>query len=235
VRTGENMSNYVISFSKNGYIKYTSHLDMLRLFKRAFRRSGIILTYSQGFNPHPKMSFAQPLSLGYSARAELLEFESEIDYQKDAFIEAIGPSLPAGITVTGFGKSHHKKSLAARVSSADYSVVFPSPFCSEDFDSILRAYLGQETILAPKRRKKDKKIVDIDIRGKIISASVRPEKERYFLQLDLELDCGSQSNLSPELVIKTFTDFAGLECERYRIEVCRNKMSFSLDPEIEWM
>ena len=229
------MSNYVISFSKNGYIKYTSHLDMLRLFKRAFRRSGIILTYSQGFNPHPKMSFAQPLSLGYSARAELLEFDSEVDYQKDAFIAAIEPSLPAGIYVTGFGKSHHKKSLAARVSSADYTVLFPIPFYSEDFDSILKAYLNQKTILAPKKRKKDKKIVDIDIREKIISASVQPDEDHFFLQLDLNLDCGSQSNLSPELVIKTFSEFAGLDLERYRIEVCRNKMRFQLDPEIERM
>ena len=229
------MSNYVISFSKNGFIKYTSHLDMLRLFKRAFRRSGIVLTYSQGFNPHPKMGFAQPLSLGYSAREELLEFESEVEYQKDAFIKAIGPSLPAGIAVNGFGKSHHKKSLAARVSSADYTVIFPVPFYSKDFEKDLEEYLKQETILAPKRRKKDKKIVDVDIRGKIIGASVQPDAGHGHLQLDLRLDCGSQSNLSPELVIITFSEFAGLGCERYKIEVCRNKMSFQLDPEIEWM
>ncbi|MFR0902151.1 MAG: TIGR03936 family radical SAM-associated protein [Anaerovoracaceae bacterium] len=65
-------NRYVLKFTKNGYAKYTSHLDMLRFFKRAFRKSGISLRYSQGFNPHPKMSFAQPLSLGYSSSFELL-------------------------------------------------------------------------------------------------------------------------------------------------------------------
>ena len=54
------MSKYILTFEKSGYIRYTSHLDMVRLFQRAIRRSGIILAYSQGFNPHPKMSFSVP-------------------------------------------------------------------------------------------------------------------------------------------------------------------------------
>ena len=57
------MGQYAIKFSKQGFICYTSHLDLLRLFKRAFKKAGIKLAYSQGFNPHPKMGFAQPLVL----------------------------------------------------------------------------------------------------------------------------------------------------------------------------
>ena len=45
------MNRYVLTFKKEGYIVYTSHLDMLRLFKRAFRRVGMPLEYSRGFNP----------------------------------------------------------------------------------------------------------------------------------------------------------------------------------------
>ena len=48
------MNRFAIKFNKRGYIKYTSHLDMLRLFKRAMKRCDIRLKYSQGFNPHPK-------------------------------------------------------------------------------------------------------------------------------------------------------------------------------------
>ena len=68
-------NRYVIKFSKMGYVKYTSHLDLLRTFKRAFKKTQLGLRYSQGFNPHPKMGFAQPLSLGYASRCELIEFE----------------------------------------------------------------------------------------------------------------------------------------------------------------
>ena len=68
------MNRYVIKFEKDGYVKYTSHLDILRIFKRSFKKTGLALKYSQGFNPHPKMGFAQPLSLGYSSKCELIEF-----------------------------------------------------------------------------------------------------------------------------------------------------------------
>lgn len=67
------MNRFVLEFSKQGYIKYISHLDMLRLFKRTFKRAGIPLDYSKGFNPHPRMSFAQPLSLGYTSKQELIK------------------------------------------------------------------------------------------------------------------------------------------------------------------
>ena len=70
------MYRYYLEFSKTGNIRFISHLDLLRLFKRTFKRSGIELVYSQGFNPHPKLGFAQPLSLGYEGLAEILEFET---------------------------------------------------------------------------------------------------------------------------------------------------------------
>src|SRR5659263_497609 len=57
------MYRYIVKFSKFGYIKYISHLDLMRLFKRSFKRMGVKLEYSQGFNPHPKMGLAQPLFL----------------------------------------------------------------------------------------------------------------------------------------------------------------------------
>ena len=64
-------NKYVLKFSKDGYAKYTSHLDLLRFFKRAFRKSGIALSYSQGFNPHPKTVFSVPLSVVRQAFANL--------------------------------------------------------------------------------------------------------------------------------------------------------------------
>ena len=55
------MFKYVLTFSKTGIICYTSHLDIMRMFNRVIKRAGIRLSYSQGFNPHPKMGFAQPI------------------------------------------------------------------------------------------------------------------------------------------------------------------------------
>lgn len=120
------MYKYVLSFAKHGYIKYTSHLDMQRLFKRAFRRCGVDLAYSRGFNPHPKMGFAQPLSLGYEALAELLEFETGEPVSKRKIIDELPENLPRGIEITGFGSIlEKKKTIAAAIIAAEYEVTLP--------------------------------------------------------------------------------------------------------------
>ena len=64
-------------FQKTGNAVYTSHLDLMRVFQRAFKRAGLSLTHSQGFNPRPSVSIALPLSLGVSSRCELLDFDLE--------------------------------------------------------------------------------------------------------------------------------------------------------------
>lgn len=61
-------------FSKTGRAKYISHLDLMRTFQRAFFRSGIQIRHTEGFNPHPFVSIALPLSVGYSSQCEILEF-----------------------------------------------------------------------------------------------------------------------------------------------------------------
>ena len=111
------MFKYVISFSKNGYIKYTSHLDMMRMFKRAFRRSEILLQYSQGFNPHPKMGFAQPLSLGYAADEEYIEFETRQEYDKSVLIDDLSGNMnPRNV---------------GEIENADGTGVYGSPVCGD--------------------------------------------------------------------------------------------------------
>ena len=64
-------------FDKTGNARYISHLDLKRVFQRAFKRSGLPLTHTQGFNPRPSVSIALPLSLGVESRCELLDFELE--------------------------------------------------------------------------------------------------------------------------------------------------------------
>ena len=62
-------------FEKTGEAVYISHLDLMRLFQRAFKRAGLPLTHTQGFNPRPSVSIALPLSVGVDSRCELLDFD----------------------------------------------------------------------------------------------------------------------------------------------------------------
>ena len=61
-------------FSKTGRAKYISHLDLMRMFQRAFARAKIPIKHTEGFHPHPFVSIALPLSVGYSSECEILEF-----------------------------------------------------------------------------------------------------------------------------------------------------------------
>ena len=66
-------------FEKTGNAAYISHLDLMRVFQRSFKRAGLPLTHTKGFNPRPSVSIALPMSLGVESVCELLDFELETD------------------------------------------------------------------------------------------------------------------------------------------------------------
>ena len=73
------MAKLRLRFAKEGRAVYISHLDLLRTFQRVFLRQGIVLRHSQGFHPHPILSFALPLSVGQESVCELLDLETVED------------------------------------------------------------------------------------------------------------------------------------------------------------
>ena len=68
-----------VLFEKKGNAVWISHLDLMRLFQRAFKRAGLPLTHTQGFNPRPSVSIALPLSVGVESSCELLDFDLDGD------------------------------------------------------------------------------------------------------------------------------------------------------------
>ena len=77
-------------------VRFVSHLDILRLLQRAFRRAGVPLSYSQGFNPHPLLSFATALSTGYTSGAEWIDVKLDKDMDTDDFLLSVNAALPVG-------------------------------------------------------------------------------------------------------------------------------------------
>ncbi|MCI6011981.1 MAG: TIGR03936 family radical SAM-associated protein [Firmicutes bacterium] len=235
------MSRYVLKFRKFGYVKYISHLDLLRVFKRTFKKTDLQLRYSQGFNPHPRMGFAQPLSLGYSSQYELVEFETVADHEPEDILKKMQEALPEGIDPLSCQRfDSNVKSLAGETDSAEYTAWIPVPQSQQGIWNDAKAteqvehYLQQTKIFAMKRQKKTKKMVSSDIRPQIRNLSGRmillldenENKTGTWLELTMLLDCGSTSNLSPELVLNTFCSFADLHVPRYEMEVERKKINF---------
>ena len=87
-------------FEKTGNAAYISHLDLMRLFQRAFKRAGLPLTHTQGYNPRPSVSIAMPLSVGVESVCELLDFDLEgesVPHQQ--IVERLNKVLVKGYTV----------------------------------------------------------------------------------------------------------------------------------------
>lgn len=220
------MFKYILAFSKTGTICYTSHLDMMKMFKRVFKRAGIKQSYSQGFNPHPKMGFAQPLSLGYWGLSELLEFETDVKYEVDWLEKTLQELMPEGIIITYCKASEpSKKTLAALTDSAEYIIAIPvDKNLNMTAEEIKNSYMGQDKILTYKKQKKKKEPVEVDIKPMIRGVDFVVEEETLFVTA--LLDSGSTSNLSPELLINTLTECLGIGTERSQIQVMRRKIFF---------
>ena len=92
------MQRLRISFSRGEKLKFISHLDLIRLFQRAFHRAGIALAYSEGFNPHPRMSLAAPLALGVTSDAELMDVVLAKFVSPHAFTEVVSRQLSVRAT-----------------------------------------------------------------------------------------------------------------------------------------
>ena len=86
-------------FEKLGTARFLSHLDLMRLFQRSFKRAGLPLTHTQGFNPRPSVSIALPLSLGAESRCELLDFDLERPVPLSDIRDRLNAALVDGIRV----------------------------------------------------------------------------------------------------------------------------------------
>ena len=87
-------------FQKTGMAAYISHLDLMRLFQRSFKRAGLPLTHTKGFNPRPSVSIALPLSLGVESICELLDFDLEGEgYSCEDIRDRLNQSLTEGVRV----------------------------------------------------------------------------------------------------------------------------------------
>lgn len=87
-------------FEKTGNAVWISHLDLMRVFQRAFKRAGLALTHTQGFNPRPSVSIALPLSVGIESHCELLDFDLEGEKtSNEVIMNGLNENLISGVKV----------------------------------------------------------------------------------------------------------------------------------------
>jgi len=119
---GEQATRYRVAYEKLGIARFTSHLDLVRIFDRAIRVAKVPIAYTQGFNRHAKIAYGPPLSLGSVSRGEYFDLELAQACPWPA-IDVMNESLPEGLRLyEGRPFSKNVDSLMAAITRADYRV-----------------------------------------------------------------------------------------------------------------
>ncbi|MBQ1383937.1 MAG: DUF2344 domain-containing protein, partial [Firmicutes bacterium] len=127
------MNRYVLRFTKYGNMRFISHLDLHRLFKRSLKKAGIPVDYSKGFNPHEMINVVQPLSLGFESDSEYFEMETPLELDAEKAAQELNEFLPRGMSFTAIKRIPlEKKNLSAYSEYASYRVRIPGVVLTQE-------------------------------------------------------------------------------------------------------
>lgn len=198
-----------IRFSKTGQAKYISHLDTNRVFSRAFARAKISLYYTEGFNPHPYMSFSLPLSLGVESLCENVDVRILDDILNDEIKERMNDSLPVGIRVVDVYSDFMD---CSEIVYSDY--VYKFEFIdNETALEKIKSVLDSNEIMAQKKGKKGKRRIlkETNIKEFIVKHSISIRDNQ--IVLNIRLLAGPEKNLNPSLLFDTIIRLIDMDFE----------------------
>lgn len=194
-----------IYFVKQGPSKYMSHLDLMRCMIRTLRRADVPIWYTEGFNPHPFMTFALPLSLGMTGLCESMDVRLTDSLGFDEIKRRLNRVLCEGIEVTEVNYVGEK---ATAIHAAVYRVTLAADgMDGAAFRQRLTDFFLQNEIIVQKKNKK-KQLVPMDIKPHVLDYAIAPEGEGA--TLTLRLPAGNELNINPTIVLKGFEEWSGM-------------------------
>lgn len=217
------MSNYILKYKRNDEVKYISHLDFVRFMQRVMRRAGLPMAFSSGFNPHPIMSVALPLSVGVTADGELMKIGLDGDFDESEILSILNNAFPPGFEAVKIKKTEGKEYDFNKINRAIYIC------CCETTSTIdLDRFLSNEKILVMKKSKSG--IKEADIKPHIHSLEIIDSDENS-ITFKMCVDAGNQYNLKPDSVIEAIQIYdKGFKTQFYTTKrvalLCDNKELF---------
>ena len=186
-----------ILFEKTGNAVYISHLDLMRLFQRAFKRGGLNLKHTQGFSPRAMVSIALPLSVGVESRCEILDYElvGQDELTCEEIRERLNRTMPAGVRVVEVYDSPRKPKDLTHLDIA-LRLEYDSGVSDGCMDAI-RELFARESVIVTKRGKNGP--VDQDIIPMIFDLNITAISDRE-LELTARV-CAQNPSLNPQQLI----------------------------------
>lgn len=198
-----------LRFSKTGRLKYISHLDINRAMSRALKRAGIPLWYTEGFNPHPYMSFSLPLSLGVESLCESVDLRITGEITNKEIKDRLNSVLPEDLKIIDVYDDFRDNS---EIVYSDY--VYKFEFSDNDLAlEKIKNVLSSNEILALKKGKQGRKRVmkETNIKSFIDKYSISIRND--VIVLNIRLLAGPEKNLNPSLLFDTIIRLIDMDFE----------------------
>lgn len=198
-----------LRFSKLGNLKYISHLDINRAMGRALKRAEIPLWYTEGFNPHPYMSFSLPLSLGVESLCESVDIRLIGDISNDEIKKRMNSVLPDNLKIIDVYDTFRDNS---EIMYSDY--VYKFQFLDNELAlSKIKSVLDSPEIMALKKGKQGRKRVfkETDIKAFIDKYNISIRND--LIVLNIRLLAGTEKNLNPSLLFDTIIRLIDMDFE----------------------
>lgn len=187
------MDKLRLRFSKTGRAVYISHLDLMHTMQRAFSRAGYELKYSEGFNPHPQISIALPLSVGAASLCEIMDFKLKGDADLAELPAKLSAVMPEGISVS---EAYEQERKVAEIKWLQIEGLFE--YDDRDVKIMaaeLEKFYSQDEIVISKKTKRG--MGETDIRPAIKSIEFIPMGEGVKVQAIIS---AQEPTLNPELL-----------------------------------
>lgn len=207
-------------FTKLGYLKFISHLDLVDLFQRTLFQNKVDVKFSEGFNPHPRMSIAYPLPLGIESNSEYMEIylNSKIDL-KD-FLIKMNERLPQGIKIVE-AKYDDDESISNKVKSVIYAFKLLNTFYEKNKDIDLAKELNKinamDIVEIERKRKKGKRRIFVKENAKDYLNRLELKDEAIYAYIKMS----ENGSLKPALVFDILNNYTNITMDELDIDLER--------------
>ena len=211
------MDKLRLRFKKTGRAVYISHLDLMHTMQRAFSRAGYELKYSEGFNPHPQISIALPLSVGAASLCEIMDFRLKEEAELSTMAARLSAAMPEGIEVTEVYEQSRK---VAEIKWLEVEGVFEyDERDTAEMKAALDDFYAADSIVITKKTKRG--MGESDIRPAIKSIRFEAADKAVTVKA---LISAQEPTLNPELLAEALrqlrADIAPDFAKFTRIETC---------------
>ena len=205
-----------IKFSKKGPLRFIGHLDIMRYFQKAIRRSDIDIAYSTGFSPHQIMSFAAPLGVGVESEGEYFDIEANSITTAEDMMNRLNTQMADGMVITGMRiLPDNAKNAMASVKAASYRLNWKDGYAPEyDIKEAVAKFYAADEVLYTKKTAKS--TIERSLKAAVYELKAIDERTLYML-----VDASSAGNVKPGAVVECLAGFYGKEYDFNAVQITR--------------